>query len=372
MTGEPSETPTETLAAAPTPQTYTVADSNLKDDREGILAVWRRNLADKEKAGDKFDWYYLSNPLGRGRIWKLISDSTGSIVGTAGLGWRQVKIGDTSRCVGLNSDFAVDSEHRSLLPALKLQKAVLAGLPDDAAFTYCVPNQNAAPLMKRVGFAPIGRLRRHAKVLKHSEYLRRIPRIGAMAPILAIPLDLALRMASRENWTGLSGARVRHVDDFDERFDRFWERAGRRFSIAAERTAAFLHWRYNLCPLRKYRCIGLWTGTEDSLLGFAVYYIEDSHMRLVDLIAEDNGPVLRRLLAAAISTGRSEGVNSISLSAGEDLPIEQELHSYGFAHREDAGGANTIVAYFRPEAGSPFEQTPNAQLYFVGGDEDYN
>jgi len=372
MTGESSETPAESSAAAAAPSTYTVAEADLERDREGILDVWRRNLPDKEKAGDKLDWYYRSNPLGSGRIWTLISDSTGAIVGTAGLGWRQLKIGDSSRCVGLNSDFAVDPAHRSLLPALKMLKAVLAGLPDDAAFAYCVPNQNAAPLMKRVGFTPLGSLRRHARVLQHSEYLRRIPRIGAVAPILAAPLDLFLRIASRENWTAMQGAHVRQVKDFDERFDRFWEQVGRRFSVAAERSAAFLHWRYNLCPLQNYRCIGLWTAKEDRLLGFAVYYVDDSHMRLVDLIAEDSGPVLRRLLAAAISAGRKDGVKSISLSVGEDFPLTQELREYGFVPREDTGGANAIVAYFRPDVGSPFEQTPPAQWYFVGGDEDYN
>ena len=84
----PAESPSPAMAAA---AAYTVAEADLDRDREAILAVWRRNLPDKELAAAKFDWYYRSNPLGSGRIWKLIADSTGEIVGTAGMGRRRLR-----------------------------------------------------------------------------------------------------------------------------------------------------------------------------------------------------------------------------------------------------------------------------------------
>src|SRR5687768_5339547 len=98
MTLERTEAPVESPSPR-TAATYTVAEADLDRDREGILAVWRRNLPDKDLAAAKFDWYYRSNPLGDGRIWKLIADSSGEIVGTAGMGRRLLKVGAESLIV---------------------------------------------------------------------------------------------------------------------------------------------------------------------------------------------------------------------------------------------------------------------------------
>jgi len=364
----PAESPSPAMAAA---AAYTVAEADLDRDREAILAVWRRNLPDKELAAAKFDWYYRSNPLGSGRIWKLIADSTGEIVGTAGMGRRRLKVGPESLIVGLNSDFAVDESHRSLLPAIRLQKAAVTMMPEYAALLYGLPNVNAIAVLNRVGYKDSGKIIRHAKILRSGSYLRRIPALKPVAPVIGVAVDLAIRAAAKETWVSFGGRTVKNVNGFDERFDALWQRVRSRYVIATERTADYLDWRYNQCPLREFRTVALFDCAEQTLHGYAVTYLDGRHARIADIVADDEID-LKRTLAAAVKAVRTQGAESVSLLAGEHPELAVPLLDFGFRRREDDGSSRRIITNLGPNSEKLWPQNAEREWFFLAGDEDFN
>src|SRR5262249_28885102 len=102
------------------------------------------------------------------RCWLLLAGD--QVVGTAGLGLRRLFLDGVTAQVGLASDFAVDPEHRSVQPALQLQKAVLACLGDDLPLIYGLPNRKSSAVFRRLGYQEVGTLRRFVKVLRVGPY----------------------------------------------------------------------------------------------------------------------------------------------------------------------------------------------------------
>ena len=73
-------------------------------------------------------------------------------IGCCGLGTRQVWIDGHPVQAGLFADFAVDAAHRTLMPALTLQKALCSDAQRRFPVTYGFPNKVAVGIFQRIGF----------------------------------------------------------------------------------------------------------------------------------------------------------------------------------------------------------------------------
>ena len=129
---------------------YTVVPADLDKDRQVIMDLWRRNLADINHLEEKYDWHFLNSPFGPGQIWILKAD--GQPIGTTSLGMRPLKIGEIVTIAGVACDLAVNKEHRFLQPALLLQRALISSAHAGIRILYGVPNSAGALVMKHVGY----------------------------------------------------------------------------------------------------------------------------------------------------------------------------------------------------------------------------
>src|SRR5207244_8993620 len=88
-------------------------------------------------------------------------------------------------------DLNVDRERRTMGLALQLQRVLLESLPDrDVAFVYAMPGQQAAAILRRVGYREVGPINHWTKPLSAESKLRRWirPRLPAkMAAWLVAP-----------------------------------------------------------------------------------------------------------------------------------------------------------------------------------------
>jgi hypothetical protein len=349
--------------------TYTVRPADLQRDRNAILEVWARNLANSALGPESYAWYYQHNPYGEGRCWLLLAEPGNKVVGTAGLGLRRIKVGTKTILAGLASDFAVDREHRSLLPALLLQKALLGARNEELRLIYGVPNDRAQGIFRHLGYNAVGTKTRHVKVLRIADYLQRLPRPFQCARAAAWVYDQALRLHSVAIQRLQPRDTLTVLPVFDSRFDDLWERSSTHYPVIAERTTAFLRWRYTECPLRDYFTVGLLARRENALRGYAVCYLEAGHLHCLDILTEDNGPTLETLMRELIHFGRKQGAKSISLSAVITEPMESLLHHLGFVLREDAVATTVLIS---PHTSCPLNTESLQQWYFMSGDEDYN
>ncbi|WP_300617537.1 hypothetical protein [Dokdonella sp.] len=229
------------VAAMPS---YRVERGDIERDRDAVLRIWRGNLGRDEHMRAKFDWFYRHCPYGAPLLALLRHEPDGGFVGVAAAGPRRMAYGARTMTAGVLVDLAVAAEHRSLGPALMLQRELAAAGAQHFDLLYGFPNAKAVPLIRRLGlYEPVGDMVRYARVLRYRHYVgRRLPR--AVAPLAGLAIDATRRIAETwRAWT-LDGIRVDWSGFDDVRIDALWERAPRDGACVAVRDRRFLRWRF--------------------------------------------------------------------------------------------------------------------------------
>lgn len=230
----------EVLAA----NAYRVERGDIARDREAVLAIWRGNLGQDERMRAKFDWFYRNCPYGTPLLALLRHDADDQFVGVAAIGPRRMWHGGHPIRAGVLVDLAVASAHRSLGPALMLQRELATAGAQHFDFLYGFPNAKAVPLIRRLGaYQPLADIVRYARVLRYRHYAgRHLPR--ALAPLAGSAIDFARHLADwprrharrrlRGEWGGFDDARV----------DALWQRSARGSGCITARDRTFLQWRF--------------------------------------------------------------------------------------------------------------------------------
>jgi hypothetical protein len=322
-------------------------------DLEVITGLWARTLAQPGDLRAYFRWYYEDNPLGAATCFLLYSD-TGEAVGCAGLGRRTFYQAGRPLQAALLGDFAVLPQHRTLMPALLLQRAVRGHARGAFDLAYGFPNQQALPVVRRVGFQPVGVMGRYVRPLRHGPVLaRHLPALPFPAAF-GRALDLGAAAARALRGRSRGRARLDWLDDFDARFDRLWAAEHRRHPLIADRGAAFLRWRFSRKPGERFAIAALLI--DDALAAYAVLQWEGQRVHLRDLFG--TAPGLELLLLRLQSELYRAGAEAISVRfLGADWLVAL-LRRAGFRPRE----ADRAVVFDPPPAAD--------QLYITDADED--
>ncbi|MGH9885288.1 MAG: hypothetical protein ACREBE_07155, partial [bacterium] len=243
---------------------------------DDICRLWRENLALRSTPEAHFQWLYREAPDPASRVFLLAAAAepadpgarSDDIVGTSGFSIRRFQLGGTEVRAAVCGDLVVAREHRSLLPALRLVRAVREHAVGEYAFCYGFPNEKAQGVMVRAGFQVLGKTTRYARVLRHAGYLREVAARVRARPELAPVVDSAVRhrrlaraLAPILDVARLAGglpdiARARAAyrllwlrttdgqRGVDARFDQLWDRARSEYGVIGARTSAMLRWRY--------------------------------------------------------------------------------------------------------------------------------
>jgi hypothetical protein len=300
-----------------------------------LVGLWSRNLNMRGDLWNKYTWYYRSNPLGPATAFVLESQ-TGQIVGCCGLGSRILYVDGAPVPSGLFADFAVDKEHRTVMPALMLQRKLCGHVLDVFRLGYAFPNDAAVGIFARIGFPALGRMSRHVKVLRYGVFLdRRAPKFVASAAGTALDAVTAIGDAS--------GARARArdyrlawVDDCDARFDRLWEAARRRYRVIGDRSAVFLGWRFvNRLGLR-YEIATLQRRESNDIAAYAVVLErEPGSVLIADFLALSDD-YLGALLLHVANALRRRGIHSLVTAFLGNRGVLATLASCGFRLRHES------------------------------------
>ena len=220
---------------------YTVHVADVERDRELILGLWRGNLGDESRMARKYDWFYRDCPYGAPLTLLLRHEDSGAWVGVATAGPRQMMLSGKLVQAGVLVDLAVLPAHRSLFPALSLQMALMEAGSKRFELMYGFPNPKAAAVFKRVGYVPLCKLVRHARVLRHGGYVRRrLPAPLAWPAGVMLDMEDRVRLARRG-----AGMRGQWQDQADATLSDLWspDRAGD--GPVSIRDLAFLRWRFD-------------------------------------------------------------------------------------------------------------------------------
>ena len=187
-------------------------------------------------------------------------------------------------------------------------------------------------LFQKLGYRDVGPVPFYRKILDPVAVLAR--RVGRAAATIAGPVvGAALRSLNPEAQEGGAGVAVRPATGFGPEYDRLWARARSSYAMCVRRDAAYLQWKYERCPHRRY---AQWEARRgEDLVGFAVSRHEDYRgLRLgwiTDIFTEaSDGAARQALLSAVLADFRQARVaraQAFSLHAG----LGNDLQRRGFS-----------------------------------------
>ena len=306
-----------------------------------LLDILSRNLTNLDHAR-RFNWLYRLNPAGKAWTWFAYEKETGRTVGTVSVFPREMWMGEKIAMCGQVGDFAVESGHRSLGPAVLLQRATFAPVDEGRiAFCYdCPPHDRGMSTFSRLGMRPNTRMKRYVRLLRSDRVLAKLLNVGtAPAPLTKIA-NYYLRL--RGSPKHLSGIEVSSLQgDFGEEVSQLDMRVGGGGFIRTRRLAEDLNWRYRQDSLQQYQILVARQGGQ--LLGYVVFSVAEEDGYLVDLFAVPGArPVL---LDAAVQQARNMPIQGLHAHISGNNELTSVFEMCGFRYRDEA---ERVVAYAHP------------------------
>jgi hypothetical protein len=314
---------------------YTFEVASVASDKDRIVAIWRRGFS---RAGDpeaKFDWYYARNPAGEPLVVLLCHGAQRKAVGTASTGRRLLQTGDRTALAGVLLDFVVDAGHRTLFPAMALQREMKRAADYTFGTIYGFPNPHSEAAIRRQGFEQKAMLVRHVLVLRSAPYLARW--MPANLAKLAGPIADALLRAPRAiRASPMTGMRTGWSERPDGRFDELWSRCAGVAEVVGVRDSAFLAWRLADFPFGRHEFFTLSSADDGKLQAYAAGQVVGNALHVSDFLAD---PGESRLLLALwheiTKAAYARGHASISIEFCGDDSVHRTLASAGFRVRSE-------------------------------------
>ena len=342
---------------------YVIAAGDTGTDPRHVLSLGR-HLPDLTE--ERYAKYYARHPLGSPHFVFARPADEGQPVGMAALFPVRLRIESRPVLVGIAGDLVVDPAHRSLGPAVLLERSLLDLLrQSEFRFSYAMPNPAAEPVFRRVGYAELGRLARFVRLLKTEFAVRTYVRAPRPAAAAAKVLDVVIGVTSRERWRVRRGSlAVEEAAQFDERFAPLWTAAFERHVITGDRDAELLNWKYELgTPPGRFSLVAATEG--DSVRGYAVTVDRKEIRHVVDVLFDAPG-VCDALMSHVIRRAREAGVSAVCVDYfGPANDLTRRLRAFGFLRRS----ARPLMV-FVPDGESLPELSRRENWHVLGGDED--
>jgi hypothetical protein len=301
-------------------------------------------------------WLYSSNPAGPANVLGLRHRDDGW-VGMVAIVPRQVWIHGVERPGAYLCDFYVNPRHRTLLPALSLQRFANEYIARTGRVSYAIPNERSLPLFNRMGAPRVQQRHRWARPIRVRPFmLRRNQRMLSLASPLIDGTVLAydgllslLRTDIRAEW----------IDNIDMRFDRLWLSLPKEGFCICDRSARYLRWRFIEEPAQQNRIIGLIHRRSQELVAYAIGRVSQGELSIRDAIASSSQGLSAPMLAHLLLAARSLRVDAVSVKALGTNSQYRALALTGFRGRDPES------AFFR----SPMS-SDDCQWILTGADED--
>lgn len=309
---------------------YMVEEGDAIQDRQVIFALWERNFGDRQKG--RFNWMYENNPHGVPDVW-LLRDLTGQVVGVAGVGRRRFHFHGHTYVAGQPMDFVIDKKHRSLGPALLIQRTIIDNMDrKNYSFLYAFPNDKSKMVQKRAGYTQLGHLSRHRIVLKSEQSIkRRIYNNTRIIKLASCLLDTWYRVKNEFFDSRVPNNIVCHNSELLEGdLEGLWQSVTDKNVMIGERSREYLDWRFFQHPNVHYMFFFIVQGA--NLLGYAIYSFKEGLVNIVDFFTRDK-KMLYYLFSKFIKRMIQENAISITLNSFGAKDTLSILSTFGFAER---------------------------------------
>jgi hypothetical protein len=329
---------------------YSATPYQPNSHESALLSFWRDDFVPhirEQNTDGRMRWLYAENPRGPATTFIGLTDESTDPIGCASYFPREVLVHGESVRAGVLCDFAVHKNHRIAGAAITMQRGLAKSAhPSGYTFLYGFPNEASVAVCKRVGYKPVASTTTWVKPLKSGYKVRSFtPAPFVVRPASAV-VDAGLAVLDRaiSVFVGNKDG-AEELTRADERFDALWERARPKRGIAAERSHAYLNWRYADYPTLQHNFFCITKNGGRDIRGYAVYSIEENRATLQDLFCEDFERTADALLIALARHLRQKGVWSLVVSYLGSEIFGERLKRLGFFKRP---GERVMVVYLDP------------------------
>lgn len=327
-----------------------VREVDVENERDRLLSVLTSELEDWRDS-TRFDWMYLENPFGKARSW-VLEDRDEEPVGVASAFPRQVLFAGEPRAVWVLGDFCVARAHRSLGPALQLQRKVndaMRGTEVDAWYDF--PSRTMTAVHQRTGVDRFGDVLRLVLLLRLDSIVG--DRFGSAA----------VGRAARNLGNSVLALRSRlRVRDRTLRIDSVSgalqaskaPRGPLAAGVTLHRTSDYLNWRYRRDPRGPASVLGC-----DG--GFLVFR-RTKDAAIVDLYGVEDRRYFRALVLEVVTLAKKGGAERVTATISADHPWVPWFEELGFVPRDSVPYA---------VLGRPGTEMGDVPWHLVAGDRDF-
>ena len=290
-----------------------------KNEKSEIIGLWKKNGISNPE--ERFDWLY-NDPYSKENIETFLVKKEEEIIGFASI----IKKVVSDRKYLTPANYLIDKAHRTIGPALMVQKAILNYIKDkadcDAVIGY--PNKNSGLILNRLDYQKAEATRRLVFVVNPFRYLVRSELIlNASYPVFSyiIRIYLLFLLLKRRNKLResskicvsslLSGSSA--CDFFDD----------------------FSQWRYINNPTDYFHFYSFTFDSESKPIIF-VYQVKKSVVNIINIKKKKKKilcSVLIDFMASILK--RHKNISSFSISAVFDKHSENIFKDIGYVARDD-------------------------------------
>ncbi len=335
-----------------------------EDDRRSILDVLERNLPAASDPA-RYDWLYLGNPAGQALVW-LATDESGAAVGTSAAHPRVMRLGDKTVTALNLSDFAIDTEYRSIGPAMKLMRATLEPIENNRyAFAYDHPSAAMRAVHMRLRGVDLDSITRFTRPLSLVPIVERKLGKNFFAQLVGRIANPLLRLQLPKATVGSLELSV-HSGQFTDEFAAVAIESTRtRRSIATVLGKDFLNWRFHEHPIWKHRIVC--ARRAGRLLGFGVFKeVDESVCVVVEVVGADDVTIVA-LLNYMLRLACRTHADRIDAPVPASAPLAKSLLDSGFFERESNIGPTIFAS---PEYASDTRIVSKMDWCMTEGDRD--
>ena len=275
-------------------------------------------------------WLYADGPEGPATVLALRGPG-GEWAGMVAIVPRRIHMDGREHVGAFLCDFYVHPRHRTLLPALQLQRAARQRLADHATVNYAIPNGRSMPIFKRLGSDRVLQRMRWAKPIRSRKFLTR--RSVVFPQLLAPAVDASTLVFDYVRFALAGNFQTEWLTEVDARFDVFWASIPKAGVFIGDRSSTYLRWRFLEEPGHNNRILGIFRRDPAKLSGYIVGKIVQGEFIVRDLLLAP-GPRAADLLARALVRLRSLGVDAIGMRVTGDPRLEATLRQLGFRSRD--------------------------------------
>ncbi len=316
---------------------YKVSIGDAERDRQRVIALWLRatvgQFLSQELAEQRYDWFYLKNPRGCARIYLLHDCRTNEMVGVLGAGTRLFTASDGTTLRGsLLVDFVVSPAHRSMFPALLLQRVAREQEAAQADFIYGLPAEKALPIFKRLGSDVTFEYANYVRVVRSIRFLERV--VPKAVARLAGSLVDRTRIAVLAISLWISGVSVSWQDNIDDSAQQVYENLQRTPGHGwAERTVDYLRWRFSMSGHGELGYLRVTQAGAPAPWAYFIVLRNGPNLKVLDFLVSGSVPDLSAQFGAlALACWRS-GADAVRLDFSGDSEVARALHAAGFTRR---------------------------------------